>query len=224
MTDEAYVFKSEVAERKAIARSASKKKGRGGRYVRLPSDNLTAKEKKEMNGKMATFYLDRPHTYQELNEMPIDMQKEYLERVLKEYKPSLQDLAKMLRRDANDIRNLLKELNVSMPARTRRNKVEQFNWRVFIGDVMPYEIMPPEPEPVKVEPEPVPVMTGPQSVCIGNIDHISMHVKGKPMAVAQGIPLLLDLNKNYYFSINIHEIAEKPEEIQAGEELSPLDF
>ena len=43
MTDEEFIFRQISAERKRIGRGDFNKKRKGGRFVRLPSDNLTKK-------------------------------------------------------------------------------------------------------------------------------------------------------------------------------------
>lgn len=50
MTDEAFVFNQTVRERKATGYGAYHKKRKGGRTIRFPSDNLTRRERQQMNG------------------------------------------------------------------------------------------------------------------------------------------------------------------------------
>lgn len=49
MTDEEYLFRQTEIERKRIGYGDRNKKRQGGRYVRLPSDNLSRKERNAMN-------------------------------------------------------------------------------------------------------------------------------------------------------------------------------
>lgn len=55
MTDAEYLFKLTERERKRNARGAKNKIKGGGGAVRLPSDNLTKKEREAMNGETVTY-------------------------------------------------------------------------------------------------------------------------------------------------------------------------
>ena len=46
--------------------------------VRFPSDNLTPKQVKEMNGPVVTYNLRQPKTWQQFKDMPHDLQSAYL--------------------------------------------------------------------------------------------------------------------------------------------------
>lgn len=59
MTDERFVFQQTNRERAAAGRGDRCKKRQGGKYVRLPSDNLTEKEKRAMNGEVKTYNVQR---------------------------------------------------------------------------------------------------------------------------------------------------------------------
>ena len=52
MTDEAFVFNQTVRERKATGYGAYHKKRKGGRTIRFPSDNLSRRERQQMNGEV----------------------------------------------------------------------------------------------------------------------------------------------------------------------------
>lgn len=78
MTDEEYIFRQTELERKRTARGDYNKKRQGGRHVRLPSDNLTRKERNDMNGECQTYKLSEPMTWHEFKKMPEDIRKEYI--------------------------------------------------------------------------------------------------------------------------------------------------
>ena len=62
MTDEKFVFVSDVAEKKRTARGSHNKRthcGRGG-TVRFPSDNMTRKELSKMNGEVKSYRMNDP--------------------------------------------------------------------------------------------------------------------------------------------------------------------
>lgn len=204
MNDEAYCFVQDNKARKQMAYGAKKKVRGGGKTVIMPSDNLTAKQRKELNSKVATYAMDKPHTYYELLAFPKDIRKEYLQGLVDKYHPSIHDLTTMMHVKRQTVEELLKSLGVETP-RYYRNPTEKFEWRVFMGETAKQ----PAPEPDPVNPEAAPVAPLPIYSGIGSIDHLSIHVVGKPLQVANGIPVLLDANKQYYFSINITEVKEE---------------
>lgn len=80
MKDETYAFISDVRGKGQTARSAKHKRshtGKGGR-VKLPSDNMTAKELKAMNGEVKAYRLNEPMTWQEFKAMPDDIKVTYI--------------------------------------------------------------------------------------------------------------------------------------------------
>ena len=80
-----------------IKRSARyKRSGRKTKYVGMPSDNLTAKQRKEMNGPVKEYDMSVPHTYDELQSWPTDITIEYLVNLIRNYRASLRDLTWML--------------------------------------------------------------------------------------------------------------------------------
>ena len=75
MTD----FDYEVKERKSIARGAYHKKGGSkSKKCSLPSDRLTAAQKRKLNGPVTTYNLANPMTYAEFKCLPAEYQAEYL--------------------------------------------------------------------------------------------------------------------------------------------------
>lgn len=86
MTDEKFVLISEIKEKKNAARGSRNKVTRKGRRVKLPSDYMTEKEKKAMNGEVKSFDLKQPMKWAEFCAMPDDLQKEYISRLQKLYR------------------------------------------------------------------------------------------------------------------------------------------
>lgn len=73
-------FDYDVLEKKRIARSARNRiNGSRSTYVSLPSDHLTAAEKKNLNGECKVYSLDRVIPWHEFKRLPMDIQKKYLE-------------------------------------------------------------------------------------------------------------------------------------------------
>ncbi len=89
-------FDYDVKEKKRIAAGARARKcGSKSKRCTLPSDYLTAKQKKGLNGKMKTYNLSAPVSYAEFRDMPKDLQKEYLTKLYLDWCINLTMIAKM---------------------------------------------------------------------------------------------------------------------------------
>ena len=87
MPDEQYVMISDSIEKKKIAHSSHNRKthcGKGGR-VKFPSDYLSKKELKAMNGDVKSYNLNRPMTWEEFRSMPQDLQIMYIKKLRNEF-------------------------------------------------------------------------------------------------------------------------------------------
>ena len=87
LPDEQYVMISDSIEKKKIARSSHNRKthcGKGGR-VKFPSDYLSKKELKAMNGDVKSYNLNRPMTWKEFRSMPQDLQIMYIKKLRNEF-------------------------------------------------------------------------------------------------------------------------------------------
>lgn len=87
LPDEQYVMISDSIEKKKIARSSHNRKthcGKGGR-VNFPSDYLSKKELKAMNGDVKSYNLNRPMTWKEFRSMPHDLQIMYIKKLRNEF-------------------------------------------------------------------------------------------------------------------------------------------
>lgn len=96
MTDEEYLFRQTSAERKRNGRGDFNKKRKGGRFVRLPSDNLTAKEKRAMNSEVTNYNMNVPVAWAEFKKWPQDLACEYIQRLEEAYNAKGEDIAGML--------------------------------------------------------------------------------------------------------------------------------
>ena len=71
-------FDYDIVQKKRVARGAFAHVNRKRGKCRLPSDYLTAAQKKEMNGAVKTYNITRPMPLDEFKGMPDDLQREYL--------------------------------------------------------------------------------------------------------------------------------------------------
>lgn len=86
MTDEEYVFKSDVKEKSKTARSARNAYSSRRRGCHLSTDHITRKEWERMNGPIHSIKLDAPITWEEFKSKPEDLQKQYLDNIFAKYK------------------------------------------------------------------------------------------------------------------------------------------
>lgn len=95
MDDAQYLFVTDSAEKKKVARSArnrvNKKKG-----CTLPSDYLTAGEKKKMNGDVMTVNLNQKMSYRYFKTLTPQLQEMYLNHLVNHYKFNVSQIKKSL--------------------------------------------------------------------------------------------------------------------------------
>lgn len=98
MTDEKFVFFSDLREKKKTATGAHHKRshcGKGG-AVKFPSDFMTKKEREAMNGEVKSYKLNDPMTWAEFNAMPDDIKVTYITALRNKFNASDTNIAKML--------------------------------------------------------------------------------------------------------------------------------
>lgn len=87
MSDEKYLYVQDCKEKKATAASAFKTRthcGKGGR-VKFPSDYLSAKELKAMNGECKSYRMNAPMSWEEFKSMPDDLKVVYIKSLREKY-------------------------------------------------------------------------------------------------------------------------------------------
>jgi hypothetical protein len=87
MSDEEYVYRKDIAEKKKIGYGAKhKKNGSKSKKCTMPSDYLTRKEKLAMNSEPVKWCLNDFYTYNDFKKMPSDIQVMYLQGITDKYK------------------------------------------------------------------------------------------------------------------------------------------
>lgn len=88
MSDEQWSMIEDSISKKNIARSSRNKRTNCGKRggVRLPSDFMTKKELKAMNGEVKTYKLHDPMTWSEFKDLPDDLKKEYVKYIRQRFK------------------------------------------------------------------------------------------------------------------------------------------
>lgn len=91
-------FNQDCRDKKITARSARYTRTHNGKagHVRLPSDNLTKKEREALNGECITYAsLKKPMTWGEFKELPDDLKVEYIKSLREKFKVPNTALAEM---------------------------------------------------------------------------------------------------------------------------------
>ena len=97
MIDAQYLFVSDSREKKSVARSAAHRKGgRKSKKCTLPSDYLTEKQRKELNGAVDSYSLNYFYTWAQFKALPDDIQVEWINHMSKKYDCGYTAIAKMV--------------------------------------------------------------------------------------------------------------------------------
>ena len=155
MTDEEYIFRQTSAERKKIGYGDKHKKRGGGRYVRLPSDHLSKKEKEKMNGEVTSYNMNAPVSWEAFKRWPQDLACEYIRRLEEAYNARTEDIAGMMGIGMWSLQQYRKK--IGFPARVggKRRPLDKDGWAKFIGanEFAPETLVESSPEVAeKVEP------------------------------------------------------------------------
>lgn len=143
MTDEKFIFVSDVAEKKRIGRSAYNKRshtGKGG-SVKLPSDFMSRKEKEAMNGECKSYKLNSPMSYAEFKAMPQDLQIAYIKQLRKAYGAPDSEIAKMLGVSQNGFCTRIKNLGLNRGKNAQRLLFDKDAWYAWLHG-LPAKVMP----------------------------------------------------------------------------------
>lgn len=123
MTDAEYLFKTDCSEKKRIARSANKTNRVGKGPVRLPSDNLTRKEIRNMSGDIKNYNLNQPISFSEFKTWPLDIQQAYLDNIKSKFDPTYLDLARMFDCGETEVIKYLKYGDLKWVGSNRRRSL-----------------------------------------------------------------------------------------------------
>lgn len=98
MTDESYVYSQDIKERKSMRTGAFHKRcGSKSKKCTMPSDYLSRKEKRKMNGNVVSINLGKPITnFGEFKTYSISMQQLYLQNLVDKYGARKTDIIEML--------------------------------------------------------------------------------------------------------------------------------
>lgn len=125
-------FDFDIMEKKRIAQGARARKcGSKSRKCTLPSDYLTAAQKKGLNGKVSTYNLSGPMTYSKFRVMPDDLQKEYLLKLRNEMGASQIAIGEMMQCSSETVRQTLIRHGLSTKP-SRMSFESQLRWNAWL--------------------------------------------------------------------------------------------
>lgn len=161
MTDEEYVFRQDIRERKAAGRGAYHKKcGSKSKYVRLPSDNLTNAEKKRRNGEVKTYNINKCITnYADFKELPTDLMHTYITNCRDKFGAMGTDLAASMNVRYKTFSAFIAKRNLGIGKGGRRKLSP--NWRRFVLgeiDINGKELIEEKVEEPKIKLEDIPAI------------------------------------------------------------------
>lgn len=93
-SDEEYVYRQDIKEKKSAGRGAFHKKcGSKSKKCKFPSDYLTKKEKMAMNGECVSYDMKKFYTYEEFKTFPDDIQLKYINGLINRYNVTISMIA-----------------------------------------------------------------------------------------------------------------------------------
>lgn len=201
MDDAEYLFHQTSYGAKRLARGAfAKKNGSKSKKCTLPSDRLSAKERKELNGKVETYSFNKPMSWKSFKAMPIDLQAKYLRTLTANYNARCKDVAEMFSIHPNYLSTYVDKNNLPLFGKTGKKSADPA-WLAFIAPEEPSPADIPEPVPEKKDdPEPPArvKLDVSDTVCRnGLIQYI-----GKPADVFQRVYEVLDKDDVYYIQVS----------------------
>lgn len=133
MTDERYVYKSDIRERKGMASGArGVKNGSRSKRCSLPSDGITPTEWKKLNGPVEYAKLGVPMTYSELMDLSPSLRFLYLDHCVNHYHARQTDLIQMLGCCQATFFKMSKNLPGKLTFKGRSRKVAP-EWSAFLA-------------------------------------------------------------------------------------------
>ena len=142
-------FDFDVMTKKRIARGAAARKcGSKSRRCTLPSDYLTDAQKKARNGKMSTYNLSKPMTYEQFKLMPRDLQREYLLKLRNDMHASSRVIAQMFGCSYETVRVVIRNLGINTGGKKMYMNLDQLlRWNNWLsGDAANTPVAVTEPE------------------------------------------------------------------------------
>lgn len=146
--------------------------------VRLPSDSMTPAQLRQQSGAVVEYNLGKPMTYHQLLQLPDDLKKKYLDKLVAEYKANQRVLAEMLGINRQTLNRRCRAWGVQFPQgaaaiMTPWEKAQFYSFVHGIKDELPTEDGPHIAAPVVADqtakaPAPAATMTAGHMVFHGS--------------------------------------------------------
>lgn len=136
MTSERYAFNATVRERSELRHSASARKcGSHSKKCTMPSDYLTAAQKRKLNGEIFTMKMNEPiKNLDDFRKLPTTMQRNYFQYLIDNFGADATSLANMLGISRGTFRALTN--NFAEPLvlpKGRANNERKSRWAAFLN-------------------------------------------------------------------------------------------
>ena len=155
MREAEFVFNQDIYDKKKTGTGGYHKVRGGGKYVKMPSDSLSRKEREALNGEVTTYELNKPMVWKEYKAMPRTIQKEYCEGLMRKYDVGPSAMSRMFGVTDGAVTRELKMLDIKVKGRHRPNE----GWEEFLAQTQkttneepPKEDQPKEDPPIIPEP------------------------------------------------------------------------
>ena len=134
-------FDYEVMQKKRIARGASRmKRGSKSKKCTLPSDYLTAAQKRRLNGPVSTYKLDEPMSWESFKAMPEDLQKQYILNLQNTYQANDKMIGKLFGKSDVTVGEYRKKLGINPIGKSKMTRDEKTvcdaKWDAFCNGVV----------------------------------------------------------------------------------------
>ena len=132
-------FDYDIMQKKRIARGAAhmKRKRKG---CSLPSDNLTAAQKRRLNGPVSTYKLDEPMSWESFKAMPEDLQKQYILNLQNTYQANDKMIGKLFGKSDVTVGEYRKKLGINPIGKSKMTRDEKTvcdaKWDAFCNGVV----------------------------------------------------------------------------------------
>ena len=211
MKDEEYIYRQEAREKASVSRSARSRRthcGKGGR-VKLPSDYMTKKELKAMNGEVEVYRLNSPMKWAEFKAMPDEHKVTYIKLLRSKWNAPDAQLATMFDISTWAVCQEMKRLGLSLGAKKGRSSWDKEGFMTWLYGV------PKQEEVVEDTPTEEAVAEGipeeQQMASLGVIAPLEPD-RGEPKVVNHAIPH----TGNLYFEGKIEDIMNAMSVLLAG--------
>jgi hypothetical protein len=97
MSDEEFIYRQDIKEKKATGRGAFHKKGGSkSKKCNFPSDYMTRKEKQALNGEVMSYNPNKFYSYAEFKQLPMEYQVKYVNSLMDKYQIGLSNISTIL--------------------------------------------------------------------------------------------------------------------------------